>query len=307
MKKGSKILIIGRDSLTGHALSTRLKADGYKTILAMPLEGLMSQGIVERFFKKNRPDYVFFMDVRSGGIAANLNHPAEFIYDNLQAELNVIHSAYKAGVKKLLFMASSCAYPKNCPQPMKEEYILGGPLEPTSEAFAIAKIAGMKMCQYYNRQYGTDFACTIPATAYGPGDNFNPETSHVIPALIRKLHTAKINNQPKVTVWGSGKARREFIHVDDLADAALFVMRKPGSLSILNIGSGADISIGELAGLLKDIINFKGKIYFDRTRPDGAAKKLLDITRLRSIGWRAKVDLETGLRDLYKGYVKHAV
>ncbi len=305
MKKDSKILIIGHTSLGGRALLRHLKSDGYKKIFTIPVEDLVKQSAVESFFRKNRPDCVFFMDVKSGGIIANSTYPAEFIYDNLQAEINVIHSAYKAKVKKLLFMASSCAYPKNCPQPMKEEYLLSGPLEPTSEAFAIAKIAGIKMCQYYNQQYGTDFICAIPATVYGPGDNFDPKTSHAIPGLLRKLHTAKINGRPNATIWGSGKPRREFIHADDLADAAVFIMQKPNTPPLINIGTGSEISIGELANLLRDIINFKGKINFDRAKPDGAAKKLLDITRLRSIGWEAKVDLEAGLGNLYRGYINH--
>jgi len=303
MRKDSKILIIGRNSFTGKVLLKRLEADGYRKIYAVPEKDLVKQDAVERFFKRNRPDYVFFMDVKSGGIIANSTYPAEFIYDNLQAETNVIHSAYKTKVKKLLFMASSCAYPKNCPQPMKEEYLLSGPLEPTSEAFAVAKIAGIKMCQYYNCQYKTNFICAIPATVYGPGDNFDPKTSHVVPALIRKLHAARINGRPSVTVWGSGKPQREFIHVDDLADAAVYIMQKPNTPPLVNIGTGKGISIGELASLLKDIINFKGKINFDRTKPDGAAKKLLDTTRLRSIGWEAKIDLKAGLGNFYRGYI----
>lgn len=306
MKKDSKILIIDRTGLAGKTLSRHLQTNGYGKISAIPAEGLVKQGTVEHFFKKNRPDYVFFMDVRSGGIIANSTYPAEFIYDNLQAEINVMHFAYKTRVKKLLFMASSCAYPKNCPQPIREEYLLNGPLEPTSEAFAIAKIAGIKMCQYYNRQYGTDFVCAIPATVYGPGDNFNLKTSHVIPALMRQIHAARINGRPSATVWGSGRPRREFIHVDDLVDAALFIMQSPKTPPIINIGTGSDISIKELADLLKGIINFKGRFSFDRTKPDGAAKKLLDITQLGSIGWRARVDLKDGLADLYRWYVKYA-
>ncbi|OGX29414.1 MAG: GDP-fucose synthetase [Omnitrophica WOR_2 bacterium RIFCSPHIGHO2_01_FULL_49_10] len=306
MKRDSKILIIGRGSLTGMALSRRLKADGFKKVFTMPARDLADQAAVGLFFKKNRPDYVFFMDVKSGGIIANSTYPAEFIYDNLQAEINVIHAAYKTKVKKLLFMASSCAYPKKCPQPMKEEYLLNGPLEPTSEAFAIAKIAGMKMCQYYNRQYGTDFVCAIPATAYGPGDNFDPKTSHVIPGLIRKLHAAKISRQSDVAIWGSGKPRREFIHVDDLADAVVFIMQKPKTPPVINIGTGSDISVKELAELLKDIIDFEGRLKFDRTKPDGAARKLLDAAKLKSISWTAKASLKTGLRDLYRWYLRYA-
>lgn len=244
------------------------------------------------------------MDVRSGGIVANSTYPAEFIYENLQAETNAIHFAYKTKVKKLLFMASSCAYPKDCPQPMKEKYLLNGPLEPTSEAFAIAKIAGIKMCQYYNQQYGTDFISAIPATIYGPGDNFDLKTSHVIPALMRQFHEAKMRGRSSVTIWGSGKPKREFIHVDDLADAAIFIMRKPNIPSLVNIGIGSDIPISELAGLLKCVINFNGKLVFDRSKPDGAFKKLLDITQLKANGWTAKTDLETGLHDLYRWYIK---
>lgn len=307
MKRDSKILIIGHTSLGGRALLRHLKSDGYKKIFTIPVEDLVKQSTVENFFKKNRPDYVFFLDVKSGGIIANSIYPAEFIYDNLQAQTNVIHFAYKAKVKKVLFMASSCAYPKNCPQPMKEKYLLSGPLEPTSEAFAIAKIAGIKMCQYYNRQYGTDFICAIPATIYGPGDNFDLKTSHVIPALMRQLHAAKIDRRLGVTIWGSGKPRREFIHVDDLADAAVFIMQKPNMPLLINIGTGSDISINELAGFLKDILGFKGKFNFNRAKPDGVTRKLLDTTRLRSIGWTAKVSLKTGLRDLYRWYLKYAV
>ena len=307
MKRDSRILIIGRNGLTGKALSRHLKADGYGRILTIPVEDLAKQSAVENFFKRNKPEYVFFMDVKSGGIIANSTYPAEFIYDNLQAETNVIHFAYKAKVKKLLFMASSCAYPKNCPQPMKEKYLLSGPLEPTSEAFAVAKIAGIKMCQYYNQQYGANFICAIPATIYGPGDNFDPKTSHVIPALMRKIHTAKIKEQSSVSIWGSGKPRREFIHVNDLVDASIFIMQRPSAPSLLNAGVGSDISIKELAYLLKEVVGFKGKFVFDASKPDGAAKKLLDITHLKSIGWTAKVDLETGLRNLYKWYIRHAV
>ncbi len=202
-------------------------------------------------------------------------------------------------------MSSSCAYPKNFPQPMKEEYLLTVPVELSSEAFAIAKIVGIKMCQYYNLQYGTNFVCAIPATIYGPDDNFDPNTSHVIPALIRKLHTAKVNNGPNVTIWGSGKPRREFIHVDDLVDAVIFIMKKPKMPLLVNIGTGSDISVNELANLLKGITNFKGKFNFDRAKPDGVVKKLLDITQLKSMGWVTNVELTAGLDNLYEWYVKH--
>jgi len=306
MKKDSKILIAGCSGLTGQALHSRLKTDGYKRILTISGKNLLKQKTVERFFKKNRPDYVFFMDVKSGGIIANSAYPAEFIRDNLQAEINVMDLAYKVKVKKLLFMASSCSYPRDCPQPMKEKYLLSGPLEPTSEAFAIAKLAGMKICQYYNCQYGTEFICVIPATVYGPGDNFDLKTSHVIPALIRKLHAARINNRPNVSIWGSGNPRREFIHVDDLVDAVIFIMKRPGVPEIINIGTGRDISIKELAYILREILNFNGKFSFDTTKPDGAARKLLDVTQLKSVGWKPRIDLKTGLRDLCARYIKDA-
>lgn len=299
-------MIIGWKSPVGQRLAERLKADDFKRIITMPEGGLSRQSAVERFFKSKRPRYVFFMDVRSGGIAANSAYPAEFIYDNLSAELNVIHASYKTGVKRLLFMASSCSYPKACLQPMREEYILSGPLEPTSAAFAIAKIAGMKMCQYYNRQYGTSFVCVIPATAYGPGDDFDIGTSHVIPALIHKIHSAKTGGRSSVTIWGTGSPRREFIHADDLADAAIKIMLDKKAPPVINIGTGHDVSIKELALLLKDITGFRGKLKFDRAKPDGAYRKLLDISKLKSTGWMPRVDLRTGLEDLYKWYLKHA-
>lgn len=305
MRKDSRILIIGHDSLAGRALIEHLKANGYKRIFTIPLRDLMKQNIIEHFFKKNKPDHIFFMDVKSGGIIANSTYPAEFIHDNLQAEINVIHLAYKTKVKKLLFMASSCVYPKKCPQPMKEEHLLTGPLEPTSEAFAIAKIVGIKMCQYYNRQYKTRFISVIPATIYGVGDNFNPETSHVIPALIRKFHEAKYRGAPNVVIWGSGRPRREFLHVDDMADAIIFLMDNPGTPEIINVGIGADVSIRELAGLLKEITGFKGRLKFDTRYPDGAYRKLLDVRRLKLLGWTAKVNLGKGLKGLYNWYTEH--
>lgn len=306
MNRNSKILIIGHNSLPGIALLRRLRADGYSRIFTIPVKGLLKQCAVERFFKRYKPEYVFFMDVKSGGIIANSTYPAEFIYDNLQAEVNAIHFSYRMKVKKLLFMASSCAYPKDSPQPMKEKYILNGYLEPTSEAFAVAKIAGIKMCQYYNRQYGTDFVTAIPATIYGPGDNFDLKTSHVIPALMRQIHAAKVSCRPKVTVWGSGRPRREFIHVDDLVDAVIFIMKMSNIPEVINIGSGSDISISELANCLKHLIGFKGKFKFDRAKPDGAFRKFLNSAKLKSIGWEPKIDIKDGLEDLYVWYAKHA-
>lgn len=303
MKKDSKILIVGHKSLAGAALSQRLNKEGFSKVLTFssafdPLDGKD----VKSFFGKNRPDYVFLMDVKSGGIVANCTYPADLIYSNLQVQNNVIRSAWETGVRRLLFVASSCSYPKECPQPMREEYLLTGPLEPTSEAFAMAKIAGIKMCQYYNRQYKTRFISVIPATVYGRGDNFDPETSHVIPALIRKFHQARRRRAPNVVIWGSGRPRREFLHVADMTDAVIFLMDNPKAPEIINVGAGFDVSIRGLAGLLKGITGFKGRLKFDARKPDGVYRKLLDARKLKSLGWTAKVGLRAGLEDLYSWY-----
>lgn len=303
MKKDSKILIIGHKSPAGAALSQRLNKEGFDKVLTFssafdPLDGKN----VKSFFGKNKPDYVFLMDVRSGGIAANCAYPADLIYSNLQVQNNVIRSARETGVRRLLFVASSCSYPKECPQPIREEYFLTGPLEPTSEAFAVAKIAGIKMCQYYNRQYKTRFISVIPATVYGRGDDFNSETSHVIPALIRKFHLAMRRRAPDIVIWGSGKPRREFLHAADMADAVIFLMDNPKAPDIINIGAGFDVSICELAGLLKGITGFKGGLKFDARKPDGVDRKLLDGRKLKSLGWTAKTGLRAGLEDLYSWY-----
>ncbi|MBU0604977.1 MAG: GDP-L-fucose synthase [Candidatus Omnitrophica bacterium] len=298
MNRNSKILIIGHNSLVGGALAARLKADGYKKILKIPTGDLMRQGAVERFFKDRRPEYVFFVDVRSGGIIANSTHPAEFIYDNLEAQINVIHAAFKAKVKKLLFVASSCSYPKMCRQPMKEEYLLGGLLEPTSEAYSVAKIAGIKMCQAYNKQYGTKFISVIPATPYGRHDDFDAKDSHVIPALIRKFNRAKVKGDPSVSIWGTGRPLREFIHADDLADALIFLMRVRRLPELINIGTGKEISIRDLAVYMKEITGFRGRLKFDISKPDGAYRKSLDTDRLKTLGWKARIGLRDGLRNI---------
>jgi GDP-L-fucose synthase len=305
---------------------------------------LLRQSEVEAFFKEEKPEYVFLAAAKVGGILANNTHPAEFIYQNLFIESNVIHSAYKAGVKKLLFLGSSCIYPRDCAQPMKEEYLLSGKLEPTNEPYAIAKIAGIKMCQSYNRQYGTRFISVMPTNLYGPGDNFDLETSHVLPALIRKFHEAKIRSQrsevrgqrleangvregvasilkrsapptsseqserssssPSVTAWGSGNPRREFLHVDDLADACLFLMNHYEDSEIINIGVGKDISISELADLIKDIVGFNGTIHYDRSKPDGTPRKLLEVSKLAALGWEPKIPLRQGIEMTYRWYVE---
>lgn len=303
MKKNSRILIVGHKGLAGSALLKRLETGSFNKVFTIPSRlKVTDQRAVAFFFKRTKPEYVFLMDIISGGIMANSNYPAEFIYMNLQAQTNIIHSAWKVKTKKLIFIGSSCVYPKKCFQPMKEEYILTGALEPTSEAFALAKIAGIKMCQYYNRQYGTNFISVIPATVYGRNDDFSSETSHVIPALIRKFHEAKLKARSHVIIWGTGKPRREFLHVDDMADGCLFLMKNRGTPGIINMGTGKDISIRELAVVLKQITDFKGRLRFEIGKADGAYKKLLDSGRLRTLGWKAKVGLRTGLEDLYRWY-----
>jgi GDP-L-fucose synthase len=270
----------------------------------------MRQDEVETLFETEKPEYVFLAAAKVGGILANNRYPAEFIYQNLLIESNVIHSAYASGVKKLLFLGSSCIYPRDCPQPMKEEYLLSGKLEPTNEPYAIAKIAGIKMCQSYNRQYGCRFILVMPTNLYGPGDNFDLETSHVLPALIRKFHEAKASDKSRVTsdkktvtLWGTGTARREFLHVDDLADACLFLMDHYDDSEIINIGVGKDISISEVADLIKDIVGFKGTIQYDRSKPDGTPRKLLDVSKLESLGWQPKISLREGVEMTYRWYV----
>jgi len=239
-----------------------------------------------------------------GGILANNTYPAQFIYENLQIQNNIIHQSYLSGVKKLLFLGSSCIYPRACPQPIKEEYLLTGPLEPTNEPYAIAKIAGIKMCQSYNRQYGANFIAVMPTNLYGPNDNFSSGDSHVLPALIRRFHEGKIKNSPAVTVWGTGKARREFLLVDDLADACVFLMNKYDESEIINIGAGVDITIKELAELIKNITGFKGKINWDETKPDGTPQKLLDVAKLHRLGWRHQINLEQGIKMTYAWFLK---
>jgi len=305
MKNNSRILIVGDKSFVGSVLLRRLKQDRYKIIFSVASAfDWTDQRAVYSIFQKKKPEYVFFIDVKSGGIMVNYRNPAEFFYYNLQAQNNVIHYAKELKVRKLLFLGSSCVYPKICQQPMRQEYLLSGPLEATSEAFALAKISGIKMCKYYNRQYGTDFISAIPATAYGPNDNFDSKTAHVLPALMRKIHDARIRNTARVTIWGTGKPRREFLYIDDMVGACILLMKKPKIPEIVNIGSGDDVSICELAQLLKKIIGFKGKLEFDTRKPDGAPQKLLDSSELKSLGWRAGVGLCEGLEKTYSWYKK---
>ena len=264
----------------------------------------MDAAAVDRFFAEERPEYVFLAAAKVGGIVANATYPADFIRDNLAIQLNVIDAAHRYGVKKLLFLGSSCIYPKHAPQPMKEDALLTGPLEPTNRAYAVAKIAGIEMCQAYARQHGDTFISVMPTNLYGPGDSFDLETSHVLPALIRKMHEAKVAGAPTVEIWGTGTPRREFLHVDDLADACVFLMESYDDPEIINVGTGRDITIREVAELIRDVVGFEGSLEFDTTRPDGTPRKLLDTSRLTDLGWTASIPLDEGLRQTYRWFVE---
>src|SRR6056297_2543373 len=307
MYKDSKIYLAGHRGLVGSAIMRNLKSKGYNNIVyrnSSELD-LTRQNKVEQFFKKEKPDYVFLAAAQVGGIKANDKYSAEFIYDNMMIQNNVINSAYENDVKKLLFLGSSCIYPKYADQPMKEEYLLSGKLEETNEAYAIAKISGLKMCKHYNKQYGTNFISAMPTNLYGPNDNFDLETSHVLPALIRKFHEAKVNDEDEVVIWGTGKPKREFLHVDDLADALLFLMNNYDGDQFVNVGVGRDISIIELAELIKNVVGFKGEIVKDTSKPDGTPRKLLDVSKLHATGWKHSVDLREGIEKTYKWFEKN--
>jgi len=304
MDKDAKIYVAGHTGLVGSALVSRLTELGYKNLIVLTHAklDLTLQKDVEDFFKKEHPEYVFLAAAKVGGILANSTYPAEFLYSNIMVQSNVIHSSYLFGVKKLLFLGSSCIYPRDCPQPMKEEYLLSGYLEPTNEPYAIAKISGIKMCQSYNRQYGTNFISVMPTNLYGSNDNFDLQNAHVLPALIRKFHEAKIAGRSEVIVWGTGYPRREFLYVDDLADACIFLMNNYDSSEIINIGVGKDIPIKELAMLIQKIVGFEGDLVFDKSKPDGMPRKLLDISKLSSLGWQAKTSLREGIERTYQWY-----
>ena len=304
MNKDSKIYVAGHRGLVGSAIMRKLQQEGYTNIITRTHKelDLTNQAQTQEFFEKEKPEYVFLAAAKVGGIHANNTYPADFAYINIMIESNVIKASYDYGVKKLLFLGSSCIYPKLCPQPIKEEYLLTGPLEKTNEAYAIAKIAGLKMCQYFNRQYGTNYISVMPTNLYGPNDNFDLETSHVLPALIRKFHEAKIDNKPYVEVWGTGTPRREFLHVDDLADAVIYLMNNYDENEPLNIGTGKDITIKELAELIKEIVGYEGEIKFDTTKPDGTPRKLLDVSRLHATGWKHKIELREGIQSTYEWF-----
>lgn len=305
MEKDAKIYVAGHQGLVGGAIFRRVKAAGFGHLIYRSLEelDLRNQGAVADFFQQERPEYIFLAAAKVGGIHANSTYPGEFIYDNLQIQNNIIHQAYVNKVKKLLFLGSSCIYPKFCPQPMKEEHLLDGKLEPTNEPYAVAKIAGIKMCQAYNRQYGTCFISLMPTNLYGPGDNFDLLDSHVIPALMRKCHEAKVAGAKEVVIWGTGSPCREFLYVGDLADACLFLMENYEGSEIVNVGVGQDLSIRELAELVAQVVGFKGELAFDPSKPDGTPRKLLEVSRLHAMGWRAQMPLEEGLRRTYEWFL----
>lgn len=304
LDRTKKIYVAGHRGLVGSALVRKLKSKGFLNVVTRTHEelDLTRQSEVENFFAKEKPAYVILAAAKVGGIYANDTYPADFIMQNLQIECNVIDAAYKNGVEKLLFLGSSCIYPRECPQPIKEEYLLSGYLEKTNEAYALAKIAGLKMCAFYNQQYGTDYISVMPCNLYGVNDNFSPENSHVIPALMRKFHEAKENKEPAVTVWGSGKPLREFLNVDDLADACLFLMDNYKGNEFFNVGYGKEVTILELAEMMKQVTEFQGEIILDGSKPDGTPRKLTDISRLKEMGWKPKICLEEGLKQTYEWY-----
>ncbi len=315
MEKSAKIFVAGHRGLVGSALIRALEAKGYTNILTRTHQelDLTRQAAVEKFFAEEKPEYVFLSAAKVGGILANNTYPADFIYQNLTIATNIIEAAHQSGVTKLLFLGSSCIYPKFADQPMKEEYLLTGTIEPTNEPYALAKIAGIKICQSYNRQYGANFIAVMPTNLYGPNDNFDLSSSHVLPALIRKFHEAKEAGAKEVVAWGTGSPKREFLHVDDLADACLFVMdnynptkeeNEKGQI-FMNLGTGEDISIKELTEMIKEIVGFDGEIVWDTTKPDGAPRKLLDMSKLHALGWKHKIGLEDGIKNVYQWFLEN--
>jgi len=307
MLRGSKIFVAGHRGLAGSAIVRGLEGRGFSNLLLRTREqlNLTSQMSVNTFFDQERPEYVFIAAARVGGILANSTFPADFIRDNLAIELNLIDAAYRFGAKKLQFLGSSCIYPKYAPQPMREEYLLSGELEPTNQWYAVAKIAGIKMAQAYRLQYGFRAISLMPTNLYGPGDNFDLQSSHVLPALIRKFHEAKVDGAAEVVIWGSGEPRREFLHADDLAEAAIFLMLNYDEPWIINVGSGQDQTIGELALAISDVVGYRGALRFDTTQPDGSPRKLLDVSRLQKLGWRPRISLGEGIRKTYEWYLRN--
>jgi len=307
LSQTSRVFVAGHRGMVGSAIVRRLEAMGCRDVVGRSRSelDLRNQAAVNEFFQEHQPEFVFLSAARVGGILANSTHPAEFLYDNLAIQTNVIHAAWKHGAKKLLFLGSSCIYPRLAPQPIKEEYLLTGPLETTNEAYAIAKIAGLKMVAAYRAQYGFQAISLMPTNLYGPGDNFDQESSHVLAALIRRFHDAKVSGVPEVTLWGTGTPRREFLHVDDLADAAIFLMENYDAAEWLNVGVGEDLTISELAALVARVVGYTGHVAFDPSRPDGTPRKLLDVSCVHALGWRAQISIESGIASTYEWYKTH--
>jgi len=303
----SRIYVAGHAGLVGSAITRRLKAEGFTRILCATQEqlDLRDQAAVNYWFRANRPEFVFLVAGTVGGIMANSTRPAEFIYDNMMIHATVVHAAHLFRAEKLLYLGSSCIYPRECPQPIREEYLLTGPLEPTNESYAIAKIAGIKLCQAYRRQYGSNFISAMPTNLYGPNDNFDLQSSHVLPALIRKFHDAREAGHPDVTVWGTGSPKREFLHVDDLADCCLYLMRHYEDTGHINVGTGVDQSIKDLAGMVRQAVYPAARLVFDATKPDGSPRKLLDVSRLHELGWRHRIELEDGIAQSYRWFLEN--
>ncbi len=307
METTSKIYVAGHRGMVGGAITRYLKDNEYSDLILRTSADLdlRNQQAVDDFFAAERPEYVFLAAAKVGGIVANNTYRADFIYDNLIMEANVIHAAHKYGVKKLLFLGSSCIYPKMAPQPLKEEYLLTGPLEPTNEPYAIAKIAGIKLCEAYRDQYERNFISVMPTNLYGIGDNYHPENSHVLPALIRRIHEAKEENKPNVTIWGSGKPKREFLYADDLAEACVFLMNTYSDRSLVNVGTGEDLTIKELAELIKEVVEYEGELAFDTSRPDGTPRKLMDVSKLHGLGWKHRTALKEGVAKAYQDFLQN--
>ncbi|MEY2938758.1 MAG: hypothetical protein RL062_1347 [Bacteroidota bacterium] len=307
MKKEDSIFVAGHRGMVGSAIVRKLKAEGYQNIVTRSSQelDLMNQAAVQLFFEKEKPKYVFLAAAKVGGIHANNTWRAEFLYNNLMIEANVIHAAYQHGVEKLLFLGSSCIYPKMAPQPLTENALLTGELEPTNEPYAIAKIAGIKLCESYRDQYGANFISAMPTNLYGPNDNYDLNNSHVLPALIRKFHEGKINQQPSVEVWGSGSPLREFLHVDDLADACYFLMQQYNEKEFVNVGTGHDLSIRDLAEMIKDIVGYSGELVWNTSKPDGTPRKLMNVAKIESLGWKHQIDLKKGIESVYSEFVQN--
>lgn len=305
MNTDSKIYVAGHRGMVGSAIVRRLQAGGYGNIVTRTHAelDLVDQRAVDEFMQRERPDYIFLAAAKVGGIQANNCYRAEFIYQNLMMEANIVHAAYRAGTQGLLFLGSSCIYPRDCPQPIREEYLLTGPLEQTNEPYAVAKIAGIKLCESYNRQYGTRYASVMPTNLFGPNDNYDLNNSHVLPALIRKAHEAKLRGDKEFVVWGTGTPRREFLYVDDMADACVFLMEQGIGDGLYNVGTGEDVTIGEVAAMVMDVVGFQGKIVFDTGKPDGTPRKLLSVERLHGLGWRARTGLREGITLAYQDFL----